>query len=201
MRKFLRTEVPDFLESKWENWGTTYIKNRERNSGFAFQWPTVDGQTINKIILPLLLEMTNGHCSFCDRYPIGSKEISIDHFKPKSNPDFYSLVCQWENLYHCCPNCQSFKKEQYNDNLLRPDGVDYSFEKYFIYSYNSHTIEPHPALEETEKLKASTTIAIFGLNDTGHTTARRHNLERYEGQKLLNEEIVISDFPYRFILF
>lgn len=200
MRKFLRAKAPDFLNSKWNAWGTRYLNNRKSNSGFTFQLPTFEGQIINKIISPLLAEMTDNHCSFCDKFPVGSKEISIDHFKPKSNPDFYNLVCQWENLYYCCPNCQAFKKEQYNDDLLRPDGNDYSFEKYFIYLYNSHTIEPHPVLDESEKLKAITTIAIFGLNDTSHTITRRHTLERFEGQKTDNLEIEISDFPYRFIL-
>lgn len=200
MRKFTRGESPDFLKSRWKKWGNSYINNRNKNPGFPFQWATYKGVKINTLIEPLLAALTDNHCSFCDNFPIRSKEDSIDHFKPKSTPAYYKLVCQWENLYYCCQNCQQYKLEQYNQYILRPDSNDFSFNDYFIYSYNSHKIEPNPAKTESDQRKAQTTIEIFGLNDKGHIAARRISLERFEGKKNLGEIIEINDFPYRFTL-
>lgn len=200
MRKFIRENSPDFLRSKWKAWGKSYTNNRKKNPGFSFQWPTHEGHKINTLLEPLLAKQTEVHCSFCDNFPIRSKEDSIDHFKPKSKSAYYEIVCQWENLYYCCQNCQQYKRERYNQFLLRPDAENFSFETYFIYSYSSHKIDPNPTLSENEKRKANTTIEIFGLNDYGHIAARRISLERYEGKKILGENIEVNDFPYRFTI-
>ena len=201
MRKFIRSDSPDFLKTNWQKWGKKYENSRKINTGFTFQWPIYKGEKINILLEPTLSHQTDFHCSYCDNFPVKSKEDSIDHFKPKSNELYYELVCKWENLYYCCQNCQQYKREQYNDNLLRPDDVDFSFESYFIYSFNSHKIEPNPASPENNKLKAITTINVFGLNDAGQIAARRISLERYESKKKLNENIEINDFPYRFTIF
>jgi len=200
MRKFNRGESPDFLKTRWRDWSNRYKNNRERNSVFSFNWPVYQGKRINTILEPLLAQLTNDHCSFCDNFPIRTKEDSIDHFKPKSRPTYYDIVCQWENLYYCCQNCQQYKGEQYNQFLLRPDHINYFFDSYFIYNYASHRIEPNPRLTNRERIKSETTIKIFGFNDPGHIAARRISLERYEGKKRLGENIEINDFPYRFTI-
>ena len=200
MRKFTRGNVPDFLSRRWVTWGELYKRNRERSPAFAFQWYTYKGQKINTLLEPHLKKQTDDHCSFCDNFPIRAREDSIDHFKPKSIPAYYELVCQWENLYYCCQNCQQYKCEQYDEQLLRPDDVNFSFDIYFIYSYNSHKVDPNPALSEKDYLKAATTIRIFGLNDPGHIAARRISLERYEGKMNQGDDIEINDFPYRFTI-
>ncbi len=200
MRKFTRGDAPDFLKNKWKAWGERYKNNRETNPGFTFQWPTHEGQKINTLLEPFFKKQTDGHCSFCDNFPIRTNEDSIDHFKPKSIPAYYELVCEWENLYYSCHNCQQTKLEQYDDLLLRPDDLDFSFDVYFIYSYHSHKIDPNPILSDEEKLRAKTTIDIFGLNDEGHIAARRISLERYEGKKRLGEDIEVNDFAYRFTI-
>ena len=200
MRKFFRSDSPDFLLNKWKAWGKSYTNNRKKNAGFSFQWPTLEGRKINTLLEPALARQTNDHCSFCDNFPIRSREDSIDHFKPKSRPAYYGLVCQWENLYYCCQNCQQYKSEQYNQFILRPDAENFSFDSYFIYSFNSHEINPNPALTDAEKRKAKTTIDIFGLNDKGHIAARRISLERYERKIDQGENIDKNDFPYRFTI-
>jgi uncharacterized protein (TIGR02646 family) len=200
MRRFNRGEPPDFLIRRWRYWGNRYRNNRQKNHAFTFQWPLYDGQPINHLLKPLLAKLTNVHCSFCDSYPIPTKEESIDHFKPKSKPAYYGLVCQWENLYYCCQNCQRYKREQYNQFLLRPDDINYSFDTYFIYSFASHEIAANPVLTPSLKRKAETTIKVFGLNDVGRIAARRISLERYESKKILGDTIDINDFPFRFTI-
>jgi uncharacterized protein (TIGR02646 family) len=200
MRKFTRTPAPDFLIKKWKEWGATYKRNKEQNAGHQFQWPTVGRKKINILLETNLKILTQGHCSYCDDFPIKSKADSIDHFRPKSLPAHFELVCQWENLYYSCHNCQSTKMEQYDEHLLCPDDEAYSFNKYFLYSYRTHEIEFNPSLSEDNVKRAETTRRIFGFNDPGHIAARRISLERYEMKVRLYEDIVIDDFPYRFTI-
>ena len=200
MRRFARGSAPGFLSSKWRAWGIRFKNNRTKSPAFKFQWPAHQGAKVNSLLEPFLKVQTDDHCSYCDNFPVRSKEDSIDHFKNKANPAHYELVCQWENLYYCCQNCQQSKQEQYSTLLLRPDDIEYSFEKYFIYSYHSHKIEPSPVLSDMNLERAIKTIDIFGFNDAGHVAARRISLERYEGKRILNDDINISDFPYRFII-
>lgn len=200
MRKFFRGAPPDFLHKHWQTWGERYATNRATNPGFVFQWPQIKRKKISTLLLPLLAKLTDGHCSYCDNFPLRSRESSIDHFRPKSKPEYYQEVCRWENLYMCCPNCQQHKLEQYNEFLLRPDDEHYSFDEYFIYSFTTNEILPNPAASELSQQKARTTIDVFGLNDQGHPTARRHNLERYQAKAGEGNLIETSDFPYRYTL-
>ncbi|HRC32352.1 MAG TPA: hypothetical protein PK736_02795 [Bacteroidia bacterium] len=199
MRKFKRAESPDFLTKKWHEWGNSYKENKTKNSGFTFQWPNHESIKINVILKPLLAQLTGNHCSYCDDYPLKTKADSIDHFKPKSRSEFFELVCQWENLFYCCTNCQNSKKEKFHVHLLRADRVDFSFSKYFIYDYTNHKIEPNPFAEKIEQESATISIEIFGLNDPGHVSSRRISLNRYNSQPK-DKSIFIDDFPYRYIL-
>lgn len=200
MYRFERIEAPVYLLDNWEIWGERYRLNREANPSFNFQWPTYEGQRLNVHLKPLLSRQTQDHCSYCDTFPIGNNEESIDHFKPKTNPLFYNLVCNWENLYYSCDNCQGYKMVQFNESILRPDAPDFKFNSYFVFSFATYEIAPLPTLSEADLEKAKETIRVFGLNDPKHITARRISLERYRLKKEKGDEIFINDFPYRYII-
>ncbi len=204
MRKFTRSEAPAILtalvpptqQPRWEVFGDRYNQNRQANPGHAFQWPQVDNLPLNQHLLPVLRDLTDGHCAYCDLYPLRKPEESIDHFLPKSNPQFYTLVCQWENLYLSCPTCQS-KGDQYNADLLRPDEVTFTFSRYFIYNYQSHEIEVNPLATPNDQRRADVTTRLFRLNDTGHCSARRIALERWMKR---DPDYVLADYNYRYML-
>ncbi len=200
MRRYTREASPDFLTTRWEQWGERYKNNRIRSYGFVFKWPTFQGKKINTLLEPALSNQTDGHCSFCDTYPDRGKEYSIDHFKPKSNPEYYNIVCQWENLYICCHNCQRSKVEQFNENILRPDSEEYSFEDYYIYNYSTHEIDIRPDISDSKKIKALATREIFGFNHGENPKAREISFDRYRGKISLGETIEINDFPYRYAI-
>jgi uncharacterized protein (TIGR02646 family) len=204
MHGFLRSEPPavltdphpDTQKPRWETVGDDYAQRRSEKPGHQFRWPSVDGKRLNKHLVPLLDILTDAHCAYCDNYPLRDHEDSIDHFLPKSNPAFYTLVCQWENLYLSCGSCQKSKREQYVPALLRPDEFHYSFSRFFVYNYRTHQILANPGATADEQNRATITIAVFGLNNTGHCIARRHAVERYE--KTMDPDL--SDFSYRFML-
>ncbi len=198
MQKFVRTECPAILAEKWQKWGETYAKNRERDPGFVFQWPQIEGQKLNQVLLPELQKMTRQHCSYCDGYPLRIADQTIDHFHPKSDARFYQEVCQWENLYAACRNCQCAKKEDYDEQLLRPDAPDYDFTRYFIYSFIEHTIHPNPRVSSNDQKRAEMTIKIFYLNEPGLIETRRIEFERYNSTD--STEYILDDFSFRFML-
>jgi hypothetical protein len=39
--------------------------------------------------------------------------FGVDHYKPKSIPRFANLVCDYQNLYYCCGNCNSRKNNDW----------------------------------------------------------------------------------------
>lgn len=54
-------------------------------------------------------------CVYC-RQPDSSApnlNFGVDHYRPKGIPRFASLVCDYENLYYCCGNCNSRKSNNW----------------------------------------------------------------------------------------
>lgn len=196
MLKFTRLHQPEVLTSTWENYGERYRLNRKANPSFVFTWPTIAGETLNKILLPTLLLQTQNHCSYCDHFPLRRGDETIDHFKPKSLEEFYDIVCHWENLYIACKHCQDSKNSSYSKDLLRPDEMLYSFSKFFDYNYTSHKINPSEAESAENKQKALETIRIFDFNHLGLVKARELAYNKF----INDPSPFINDYNYRFIL-
>lgn len=204
MKPFTRFPTPVILskihlktqKQRWVIYGESYEENRNKsNHSFKFQWAIINGNKLNRLLMPELQAQTDGHCSYCDKYPLMKGDDSIDHFKPKHDPNFYLDVCNWTNLYLACKACQDSKFDQFSDDLLRPDEVNYDFNIYFEYDYKEHRIEIRPLIDDIKWRKAKQTIETFDFNHISHTKARRHAFERYMNSP--NPDI--NDFNYRFI--
>lgn len=193
MRQFARVDTPQYLADNWEKWSERYAQNKTQDTSHTFQWVTHKGKRLNQKLLPLLTQQTQAHCSYCDAYPMKISDETIDHFKPKGSSQFYHLVFQWQNLYYCCADCQKSKWESYHNDLLRPDDIDFSFQRYFIINYSTGEIQSNPAASEREKECADVTIEILGLNHTGQCISRRHSIERFQ------PESDLEDFAHRFL--
>ena len=195
MRKFTRFEAPKIIKDNWESIGENYANKRNANPAYRFSWPQIKSKKLNQIALPILTAQTDNHCSYCDKFPLHNGDYSIDHFMPKSNPLFYDMVCKWENLYLACKHCQDSKRTDFDELLLRPDDIEFSFNRYFIYNYATHIIDPNPSASDYDKKRAAITIRTFDFNYFGMKTSRRHAFERYS--KSTDPEV--NDFNYRFM--
>lgn len=203
MRKFTRTDSPEVLnevdnetgKANWQIYGERYEKNRLNNPSFEFQWPILKGKKLNHYLLPLLTAMTNYHCSYCDGAALKKGENTIDHFYPKSLPEFYLKVCQWENLYIACNSCQISKGNQSTELLLRPDEIDYDFNKYFVYDYEEHYISSNPLSTIVEQNRAKETIKILDLNHLGMRKSRKRDWNLYNS----SSNPILSDYNFRFM--
>lgn len=203
MRAFTRLDAPAVLlkvigseaTPRWIRFGDRYIVSRNRNAGFKFQWPTVNKRTLNQHLLPTLRVQTIDHCSYCDGYPLGKGDESIDHFLPKLSPACYAFVCQWENLYLACSHCQKSKGERVDLLVLRPDEPGYSFGRYFIYNYIDQKIDINPMASTGDQQRARATHQFFNFDNAQLIIKRRHAYQRYSG----DAAPVLDDYNFRFV--
>lgn len=198
MKSFIRGIEPLALQQESAGWNRQWMELRQRSSGASFNWYSYNRTPVNQIILPDLKAQTQDHCSYCDGYPFDKGDDTIDHFCPKSKPEFYHLAYTWSNLYIACNHCQRAKLEQFSTLLLRPDGVLYTFDRYFIYNYTNHKIGINPLASLDEQECAKETIRIFDFNHIGKIIQRRHSYERWIGK--FPQDQNPDDFSYRFIL-
>ncbi|CAN5847252.1 hypothetical protein BH20ACI4_BH20ACI4_27300 [soil metagenome] len=193
MMKIERPEIPQWLDENWEKWGKQWKAKRENpKKKNDWQWYKYQGRKINELLAPLLIAMTKHHCSFCDKRPIGVE--TIDHFKPKTQFPLESY--KWENLFIACYDCQVSRWETYEDVLLKPDEIDYEFNRYFIYDFDLGELKPRGEKDSVEYLRADFTIKTFKLNERGLPEARKiisDNISIFQNQN-------IDKLPYRFIL-
>ena len=142
--------------------------------------------------------MTAGHCSYCDGHPLSATSIeTVDHFRPKSRPEFYKLVCEWTNLFLTCTACNLAKRERWDEALLRPDDPEYRFERYFEYRFDTGELQPSAAASFDEQQRARRTIDIFQLNRAGACGSRKRMI-RYV--RRLEGDDGADDWPYRYLL-
>lgn len=197
MHPFKRYPAPEFLLLNAERWNQQWSEAKALNLGIRFNWYHHKGIPVNQHLLPPLQVQTQDHCSYCDAYPPKRGDNTIDHFKPKSDPRFYLLAYDWDNLYFACGHCQISKSEKFDSNLLRPDAKDYTFERYFVYNYTNHEIEVNLAANETDQRAAAITIKIFDFNHKGQVVSRRQAWGRWNS--VAESDRILDDFNSRFI--
>ncbi len=198
MKYFKRQDEPEFLQQNAARWNQQWAELKSRNPGATFNWYQHQRRPVNQLLGPLLQVQTQYHCSYCDAYPAQLGDKTIDHFCPKSEPQYFMEAYSWRNLYCACNHCQTAKMEIFSEELLRPDDPDYSFDRYFIYNFATHEIEVNPGASPSDQSSAHTTIKIFQFNYLEKTTLRRHAWERWMRSAI--QEQVLEDFPFRFIL-
>lgn len=54
----------------------------------------------------------------------GPKVMQIDHYRPKSRPEFARLTNDYSNLYYCCPECNRKKSNYWPSYLQRVLGQE-----------------------------------------------------------------------------
>jgi uncharacterized protein (TIGR02646 family) len=195
----VRPSCPSWLEEHWQEWGREFSKKLEENPHYTFAWKQWQGQRVNHRLLPLLQEMTQNHCAYCDWFPADTgTDPTIDHFKPKAR--FPRDAYHWPNLYFCCRSCQEKDDKHFSEDLLRPDEEGYSFERYFIYNYRDGTIDPNPAANEEDRRRAVLTRDHLRLNSRGRPASRLRELERFRLLRESDRARWLADSPFRFIL-
>lgn len=199
MRASKRPDCPDWLNENWEAWGREYACRLAENSQYRFQWKQFEGERVNRRLMPLLQQMTDEHCAYCDWYPtdVGT-DRTIDHFRPKAQ--FPVEAYHWPNLYLCCRTCQEKDDHSFSDDLLRPDEAEFSFDRFFIYNYRNGELQSNPEASNDDQCRADLTITHFKLNEGGRPAARKRALEQFRHMDLEFRRDNLASMPFRFLL-
>lgn len=169
MHKLIRDPVsPACLVGKTDppnRWNEIYNNNDARDSIWA-----------------KLETMQGNRCAYCENLFTG-KSRHIEHFKPRTR--FPEATFDWPNLFGSCPHqysCGNFKDNgrltYHPDELIKPD-VDEPSDYLFFASDGSVT--PKAGLNQTQLLKANSTIETFNLNGF-LKQLRKTQLASYETQ-------------------
>ena len=155
------------------------------NSKASFSWYQKDKTSARDYILPALRLMNQGHCSFCDAFPLmGSSKEPIEHFQPKSDPRFHELAYVWSNLYYSCECCQSHKGEHFEDGLLQPDAPEYECLHYFEFDFTTGEMRPRSKAGDADRQRAEVTIRLYGLNESDRPKRRREVLRDWQRKNI-----------------
>jgi uncharacterized protein (TIGR02646 family) len=198
MQECRRGAAPELLAQHGPEIGAEYACRRREDPNFRFRWPQRGGQKLYDIARAALAAMTAQRCSYCDGYPLNATgKDEIDHFRPKTHEDFYELVCAWENLFLVCTSCNRAKRDQWESSLLRPDDPEYSFDRYFLFNFETGELKPAPDIAAPERHRVQRTIEILDLNRPGACTARLTAIKVIRRRESDDE---LADLAYRFLV-
>jgi uncharacterized protein (TIGR02646 family) len=162
MRKQTRPQLSDVLQILTDGWQKKHDDRIAKDAKAKFVWFESGGKSSRDYFVELLHLMNQGHCSFCDVYPLEDRSTEpIEHFKPKSK--YPEVAFTWSNLYYICDLCNNKKRIDYDAKLLRPDDVAYEFLTYFSFDVSGY-IEPNSLASENDQRRAEFTISTYGLN-------------------------------------
>lgn len=181
MHAFQRGEAPALLAHYQEEITEKYVAEKTADSRHEFKWPHREGKWLLEVVRTELEGLTDSHCSYCDSKPIGATgKKEVDHFKPKSRSEFFKEVVAWDNLYFVCKACNDAKAAKWHESLLRPDGEDFDFLKYFTYRNNDGALEPNAGASTADQAKAQITIDVMGLNRPDLCESRLNTAEYFQ---------------------
>ncbi len=80
------------------------LENRERHN--------FKRRCYNKAVNRDLRRLHHDKCAYCESRITAVSYITIDHYRPKKG-GYYWLAYEWSNLLPACPNCNSFKGNQF----------------------------------------------------------------------------------------
>ncbi|MGL6075716.1 MAG: retron system putative HNH endonuclease [Fimbriiglobus sp.] len=190
MRKQSRPELPENLQMLMERWQAQYTAARAANHAYQFIW-YANGLTAREHLLPILRDLNQSHCSFCDAFPVeGISNAPIEHFRPKS--EYPGEAYDWDNLYFICDCCNTNKREKWFPEVIRPDDPEYEFLRFFTFTVTGE-IEPNQFASEQDQTCARVTIDLYGLNYNPRPSNRLRTKIQFE----MMAHAEIDDMPYR----
>ena len=144
----------------------------------------------NKCVKKALFAMHSEKCCYCERYRDETREMDVEHFRPKAgvseapnHPGYWWLAYDWNNFFYSCKKCnQDHKKNQFplmNEALraYSPDD-DLVREKHFLINPETENPEEFIIYDWTklkgffvkaigcdDELRGDRTIKVLGLNN------------------------------------
>jgi len=150
-----RPDAPPALLRNARAWTARWV--RLATAGAGGDWATARAK---KELKGPLLTLTWGKCAFCEGRLGAQAYAQIEHYvSRKVDPQ---RAFEWENLLPVCQVCNTSKGHaDHQGRLLKPDAENP--EPFFWITYE-RVMDPHPTLNEADKVRALETIRLCGLN-------------------------------------
>ena len=130
-------------------------------------------------------------CAYCyipeSRYGTPGN-YTIDHFRPKSRPEFRKLICHYSNLYYVCRDCNLYKGAAWPSSVLRAQ--EFRFLDPCTDDFSLHWIVRPDGILTPKTPAGAYMIARLRLNREYLREWRRHktvmvaSVDRLAGRKL-----------------
>jgi hypothetical protein len=124
---------------------------------------------------PLVREDFEECCAYCLLHEIlaaGRDNFELDHFRPKSSPEFMHLANDFYNLYYSCHPCNRIKGDTWPDSALEAGG--YGFLDLCSEAFSPHFQERADGLWEPLSRRAEYTVERLRLNRLHLVKIRRY---------------------------
>jgi hypothetical protein len=112
------------------------------------------------------------------------------------------VAYQWENLYYCCDVCQTAANHQPSfQATLRPDSLDYTFDRYFYYDNELGEVKVMENLLDEELMLAKQFLERYGIDSNPILKQVRKNEYKNIRNALQDPEDgrTRDDFSFRWI--
>jgi hypothetical protein len=119
------------------------------------QPPLLKKYRLYKIYLRKDFQFRCAYCLIHEAHYGGLRNFHVDHFRPKSRPEFHHLVLFYPNLYYACSLCNTFKGAWWPSTadfaagrrFVDPCKED-AYEKHFELNQNDGTLRPLSVMGE-----------------------------------------------------
>lgn len=205
MHKVNRTKIPASLQLNAKEWTSNLLSQIAACGGYDKVLDVYKNKYRQLDVQAALADMYSNRCCYCESL-IGIQTFGrIEHLKPKSNPYFYQLSFDWNNLHWSCEVCNTrYKKTNWNFfyPILDPSKDD--IDKYMKLNTMNGEYET-----DRGNQRAETTILHTGLNRDSLISARRRliiKITRYykefktlgkeaEYLNYLRTDMIIEEYP------
>lgn len=182
---------------KYKYWGFKYKDKLAEDKKAKKVNNRINWYNTREILSEALQDSTQNHCAFCDAYPTPSiVSETIEHFRPRHK--YPLLAYYWGNLFISCTNCQKVPKGWKKEDIklvLKPDAIDYSYQKYFYFDTDTGEIKVNMCnTNEKDQVRAEKTILYYQLNNFDRPKTRLKLLINY-----YHSTTELNDKPFRFM--
>jgi uncharacterized protein (TIGR02646 family) len=176
MMRWQRGAAPELIARFGPGLAAEFAAVRARESNAPFRWAQREGENLGDVAREALVAQNHGHCCYCDAYPIGATgRREVDHFRPKSR--FPAETYDWANLYLACTACNTAKREQWDEDLLRSDAPAFDFWEFFSIDAATGRILPNPHASAENQRRAARTIDVLDLDSAERRIIRRKAIQ------------------------
>lgn len=110
-----RGEAPDGFDTRAAGWWAGYQQALAAEAGLTpgKYWTRVRAQL--RADAGVLAERFHGKCAFCEVKPEVCSNPQVEHYRPKSRPEFTDRMFTWENWLLSCGRCNQNKWKHFPD--------------------------------------------------------------------------------------